>query len=80
MSRHSCYNLSSEYVHAFCMRASVQICPGQNFYIYAGFQNNLVQLFSLKSRSANSKHFFQVDRRSRSYLKIYSLVGYIKMI
>ena len=56
-TRHSCYNFSSVYVHAFCMRASVQICQGHNFYIYAGFQNNLVQLFSLNSRSAISKIF-----------------------
>ena len=33
-----------------CVRPSVRICPGHNFYIY-GFQNNLAQLLSLKSRS-----------------------------
>ena len=54
---HSCYNISSVYVHACmvrasCMRASVQICLGHNSTFVHGFQNNLAKLFSQTNSSA----------------------------
>ena len=35
-----------------------------------GFQNNLAQLFSLRSSSANCETSIQVGGRSRSHLKV----------
>ena len=42
------YNFSPVYVHAMCVHA----CVGHNFSLVDGFQNNLAQLFFLRSSSA----------------------------
>ena len=54
---HTCYNISSVYVHAcvvhaFCMRASVWICSGHNSTFVHGFQSTLAKLFSQMRSSA----------------------------
>ena len=41
------YNFSPVYVHAMCVHA----CVSHNFSLVDGFQNNLAQLFFLRSSS-----------------------------
>ena len=48
---HSCYNISSVYVHACIVHASIRICPGHTSTFVHELQNNLAKLFSQMSSS-----------------------------
>ena len=55
--RNICYNFSSVYVRALRVRPSGFVRAITSTFMHE-FQNNLAQLFSLRSKTSILKHFF----------------------